>query len=93
MRILPRRLTPSPVLASPLLSGPGRNAREGWQDPLQPRRLCRHVGLSQGSLGLAGRKEERGNEAAQGNAEAGKDQLYPGKCIEGLDGAPGWVGE
>lgn len=43
----------SPVPAASLLSGPGSSAEEGWQGPLQMRKLLRHVGLSRDPPGVA----------------------------------------
>lgn len=39
LTMLPRFLAPSPMLATPLLSGPDRSPEEGWQDHLQLRGL------------------------------------------------------
>lgn len=75
LSMLPRLLTPSPMLATPLLSGPDRSAEEGWQDHLQ---LRGQVGLSCGFPGLVemtgGEKGGREDEEAQG-----KRQIAPGK--------------
>lgn len=45
LSVLPRFLAPSPMLATPLLSGPDKSPEEGWQDHIQLRGLqtCRVV--------------------------------------------------